>query len=324
VVRGLDGPTVNTSKESAAPAAARILPLPPGMTAPRQVLPGVTYLVTRRCVERQFLLRPGDTTNETFLYLLAVATRRYHIRLHAFCVLSNHYHLVYTDPKARMPAFQQYLDSLVGRALNAALGREDHFWSVDGYNAVALCAPDDVADKTAYVLANPVAAGLVEQARMWPGLWSGPEVLGDGRLTAQRPRHFFAADGGMPRSEVLELTLPPGFDSVAAFREAVENGLAERESAARRTFRQFLGVKKVLAQRATGRPAEPAPRGTLRPRVASRDKSLRIAALEQLRAFLGAYREAWELRRKKLAGVVFPAGTYQLRVEHGVACAGSG
>lgn len=294
------------------------------MTAPRQVLPDVTYLVTRRCLERQFLLRPGDTTNQTFLYVLAVAARRHHIRLHAFCVLSNHYHLVFTDPKARMPAFQQYLDSLVGRALNAALGREDHFWSADGYNAVTLCTPGDAADKAAYVLANPVAAGLVEQARMWPGLWSGPELLGEGRLTANRPKHFFDPDGDMPESVVLELTLPPGFESVAAFREVVEAGLAEREAAARRTFRKFLGVKKVLAQRVTGRPAEPAPRGTLRPRVASRDKGLRIAALAQLKAFLGGYREALAARRRKLADVVFPAGTYQLRVEHGVACAGYG
>ena len=294
------------------------------MTAPRQVLPGVTYLVTRRCLERQFHLRPGRITNETFLYILAVATRRYHIRLHAFCVLSNHYHLVFTDPKASMPAFQQYLDGLVGRALNAAIGREDHFWSADGYNAVTLCTPNDISDKTAYVLANPVAAGLVERARMWPGLWSGPELLAVGRLVAERPRHFFDPDGAMPERATLELTLPPGTESVVAFHEAVEAGLAERESAARRAIRKFLGVAKVLAQRPTTRPAEPAPRDSLRPRVASRDVVKRMEALVRLKAFLGDYREAWAARRDGSVGVLFPAGTYQLRVEHGVACVGYG
>jgi REP element-mobilizing transposase RayT len=288
------------------------------------IIPNTTCLVTRRCLERRFFLRPGDRTNETFLYVLAVAVKRFRVRLHAFCVLSNHYHLVYTDPEARMPAFQQYLDSLVGRALNAAMGREDHFWACDGYNAVTLCTPADVADKAAYVLANPVAAGLVEQGRMWPGLWSGPELLGEGRLVAQRPRHFFDPDGDMPKEVVLELTPPPGFESAAAFREAVEAGLADRESAARRTFTRFLGVGKVLAQRVTDRPAEPEPRGTLRPLVASRDKEVRNEALARLRAFLGDYREAWEARREGLAALLFPAGTYQLRVEHGVACVGYG
>jgi putative transposase len=82
------------------------------MTAPRQVLRGTTYLVTRRCAQRQFLLRPSRTTNDVFLYLLAVAARRFGIQVHAFCVLSNHFHLVVTDPDARLPAFHQFLDAL--------------------------------------------------------------------------------------------------------------------------------------------------------------------------------------------------------------------
>ncbi len=48
-----------------------------------------TYLVTRRCAERQFL-RPSKTTNDVFLYVLAVAAQRFEIQVHAFCVLSNH------------------------------------------------------------------------------------------------------------------------------------------------------------------------------------------------------------------------------------------
>ena len=32
------------------------------MARPRQVLPVRTYLLTRRCSERRFLLRPGDNT----------------------------------------------------------------------------------------------------------------------------------------------------------------------------------------------------------------------------------------------------------------------
>jgi putative transposase len=62
------------------------------MTAPRQILPGAIYLVTRRCAQRQFFLRPSKTTNEVFLYLLAVAARRFGVVVHAYCVLSNHFH----------------------------------------------------------------------------------------------------------------------------------------------------------------------------------------------------------------------------------------
>lgn len=97
------------------------------MTAPRQILAGTTYLVTRRCAQRQFLLRPSPITNGVFLYVLAVAARRFGVRVHAFCVLSNHFHLVVTDIEARLPAFEQYLDSLVARALNACFGRWEAF-----------------------------------------------------------------------------------------------------------------------------------------------------------------------------------------------------
>jgi hypothetical protein len=164
----------------------------------------------------------------------------------------------------------------------------------------------------------------VERGDLWPGLWSAPAQLGSGRIEARRPDHFFDPDGGLPEREVLELKVPPGFASADAFREAVETGLAERESAARRTLRHFLGVAKVLAQRVTARPAEASPRGALRPRVASRDAALRMKVLDRLKAFLDAYRRAWAARRGRKDGVVFPEGTYQLRVEHGVACVGYG
>jgi putative transposase len=62
------------------------------VTAPRQVIAGKTYLVTRRTAQRQFLLKPCELTNNTFGYILAVAAARYRVLVHAVVVLSNHYH----------------------------------------------------------------------------------------------------------------------------------------------------------------------------------------------------------------------------------------
>lgn len=61
-----------------------------GVTAPRQILPGTTYMVTRRCSERRFFLRPSALTTAIFRYLLAVAASRYNVLVHAYCVMSNH------------------------------------------------------------------------------------------------------------------------------------------------------------------------------------------------------------------------------------------
>jgi len=292
------------------------------MTAPRQVLPGTTYLVTRRCSQRQFLLRPGKLANETFLYILALAASRYGIRIHTFCVLSNHYHLLLTDPHARLPAFGQFLDSLVARALNASLGRWESFWAPNSYSAVALPSPQDILDKAAYVLANPVAAGLVRSARDWPGLWSAPDRIGT-IIHAPRPKQFFDPKGLLPQSVALQLSAPPGFSSAEDFREQLATALAELESTERQG-KEFLGVARVLAQRPTGRPASSEPRRGLNPRVAARDKWKRLELLGRLVGFLTSYREAWAARRAGEKRVVFPAGTYLLRVLHGVRCAGCG
>ena len=292
------------------------------MTAPRQVLPGASYLVTRRCSQRQFLLRPGKLLDQTFLFLLALASRRFGVRIHAFCVLSNHYHLVLTDPLARLPAFCQFLDSLLARALNSLHGRWESFWAPDSYSAVALATPLDLLDKAAYTLANPVAAGLVRRAREWPGLWSGPDRVGTA-IVAPRPRHFFDPKGHLPESVTLELTAPPGFASTEEFREALRGALSEREAAAREG-RTFLGASRVLAQLPTARPRPHEPRRGLSPRVAARDKWKRIEVLGRLAAFLSDYRDAWEARRQGKRSAVFPAGTYLLRVLHGVPCAAGG
>jgi REP element-mobilizing transposase RayT len=295
------------------------------MTAPRQVLPGTTYLVTRRCFQRQFLLRPSAATNGVFSYVLAVAAHRFGVRVHAFCVLSNHFHLVVTDPGARLPAFEQYLDSLVARALNASLGRWESFWAPSSYSAVALIAPEDVIDKVAYVLANPVAAELVRHGSDWPGLWSAPEQLGAQVISISRPGKFFRRNGCMPDVARLELTLPPGFGSVEDFRRQVVSALATREEAATTARvaqgRSVLGVAKILRQDPTASPSTCEPHRKLRPKVAGRDKWKRIEALSRLHSFLCAYREAWTAMRAGIQEVLFPAGTYWLRIAYGVRCA---
>ena len=46
------------------------------MTLPRRVLSNTTYLVTRRCTQRMFLLRPSPLNTQIFIYCLAVAAKK--------------------------------------------------------------------------------------------------------------------------------------------------------------------------------------------------------------------------------------------------------
>jgi REP element-mobilizing transposase RayT len=295
------------------------------MTAPRQIFGKTTYLVTRRCSERRFFLRPSAAVNDIIRYVLAVAAGRYGVAIHAFCVLSNHLHLVVTDIKGNLPAFEQYVGSLVARAINSLHGHWEHFWAPGSYSAVKLLEPGDVLSKMAYVLANPVAAGLVRHGAEWPGLWSAPQEIGAGPVIVKRPRHFFRAEGNMPGAATLELVCPPGFESPEAFRRELVAALTDLEDEAARKIasegRAFLGRSKVLAQRPGARPAEGAPRRELNPRIAGRDRWKRVEAIARLKHFLAAYRTAWLRFTAGARDTIFPPGTYWMRVTYGVRCA---
>jgi hypothetical protein len=243
--------------------------------------------------------------------------------VHAFCVLSNHIHIVVTDPGARLPAFGQFLHALVARAMNALLGRREAFWAPSSYSAVALTSPEDVVRKTVYVLSNAVAARLVARAHDWPGACSPPEKLGTSS-DVQRPEGFFRANGTMPASDSLDLTVPPGFD-LEHFRALVAAGVAEAEQRAAvhasAENRSSAAGARAIAERSLPRPRSSSGALKLNPRIAAIDTHSRMEAISRLRDFVHRYRDAWKRWRRGKRDVVFPAGTYLLRVVHGACCA---
>ncbi len=297
------------------------------MTAPRRILKGTSYLVSRRCTQREFLLKPSALLNLIFKYVLATAAHRYEVLIHAVCVMSNHFHLVVTDVRGNLPEFGRVLDGILAKALNALHGRWENFWAPCSYSAVALITPEDILEKVAYTLANPAIAGLVEKGREWPGVWSDPRFIGSNGERIERPGHYFAEEGSMEPSEELVFSVPPGFESAEAFREQVIARVREIEKAAaterEASGKTVLGARRVLRQRPTDRPADDEPRRVLNPRIAARDKRKRIRALRRLARFLRRYRRALKRFLRGERNVVFPRGTYLMRVRFGVACASS-
>jgi REP element-mobilizing transposase RayT len=283
---------------------------------PRQVLPRQFYLITRRCTQRQFLLRPDKATNNGFLYCLIDAALRCEIDLVLPCAMSNHYHVVIYDRAGRYPEFIEHFHKLLARSQNALRGRWENLWSSEQTCVVRLVDRQAVIDKLVYVAANPVLSDLVDRVHHWPGV-NGLAALLTGRsLHATRPLHFFRPDGPMPEALETSLTIPSELGSpaelLAELHERVRAVEHERAIARQRSGRHVLGRRAVLAQPWRGQPATVEPRRNLRPRVATRSKWARIEALVRNRTFAVQYAAARERWREGLA-VVFPPGTYWLQ-----------
>ena len=83
---------------------------------PRQMLPRQFYLITRRCSQRQFLLRPDAATNYAVLYCLIDAALRCEIDVVLPCAMSTHYYAVIYDRAGRYPEFIEHFHKLLPAA----------------------------------------------------------------------------------------------------------------------------------------------------------------------------------------------------------------
>jgi REP element-mobilizing transposase RayT len=297
------------------------------MSAPRFIVPGVTYLLSRRCFNRQLLLRPSRKTNLIFKFCLAVAAEKTGVIIHAFCVLSNHYHIVATDPHGNLPVFMHWLNEYVAKCVNADLGRWESFWAPGSYSSVTLSDSEAVIERLVYTYTNPVEAGLVRTHTDWPGAMSYPADMGGEPEVVARPEGFFRNNGLVPESAALRLVPPPAFEKDrSSWLPVLRERIRVRESEIRAKFnekkRRFLGRRAVLRQSPFSRPDSAEPRRGLNPRVATRDKWRRIESLQRLKSFMDAYRAAWEEFCAGVSTVVFPFGTYAMRIRFGVCCGG--
>ncbi len=283
------------------------------------LLPDTTYMVTKRCSERRFFLTPSAVVNQIFSYCLAFAAQQTNVNLHAWTVLSNHWHAIVTDPDVELPEFMALVDRLVATCMNVHLRRFESFWSSEPYSAVRLEDEAAVLDKILYVLENPVAAGLVESNSQWPGLTSGPRACAQPAQTVKRPAIYFDPLGVMPDELSLEATVllaysdmtPQQFATMLAKKlKGREKKLLTDHAADRRSPR---GADAVKMQDPFDCPKTARPFGEINPRVASRSKWRQIEALQQIKEFLDAYLDAWRDFQQGNKDVLFPAGTYWMR-----------
>jgi hypothetical protein len=276
-------------------------------------------MITRRTLRRHHLFRPDPAIRQLYLYTLAIAAKEFGMMVHSVTLMSTHEHLIATDVHGRLPDFLRRLHRLVALGTKALRKWEGPTWDHEPTSVVRLLTTQAVIDKLAYVMANPVAAGLVHRARDWPGLTVLPNDLGRRTFVVDRPNDFFDPQNPKwPDRVDVSLTVPPALSHLddQAFREAVSQALAAREREAKDEVRargwQVLGSRRI-------RQLSPYRRAQSSEEILSRNPTFAVGrgqahafltAVQALRAFRRAYREAFEQWRAGYRSVVFPQGTW--------------
>jgi hypothetical protein len=281
-------------------------------------------MLTRRCSQRQYLLRPDRETNNAVIYCLAVAAQRHDVDVLVFIQMSNHLHEDIYDRHGNGPAFYEHFHKLLAKCMNALRGRWENFFSSEQVCVVRLETREALIDKLVYVITNPVKDDLVERVEDWPGA-SGYQALVSGQpLRAKRPKHFFADDGTMPEEVTLELKIPPELGDRDEILSEVRARVAavEQEEARKRAESglRVMGRSAVLRQSWRESPTSREPRRGLRPTFAARSLWARLEAIQRKREFARDHRTALLALRAGMP-IPFPHGTYWHRRFLGVAVA---
>ena len=136
---------------------------------PRYVFPDGTYHVCTRGVDGTPIFH-SDDDRRFFVGLFADVVQRHDWLVHAFCLMTNHYHLVVEALRDDLSAGLRSLNGVYAQTLNRRYSRKGHLFG-DRFWSGLIGDEDELRDTCAYVLANPVRAGLCVEPADWP--WNG-------------------------------------------------------------------------------------------------------------------------------------------------------
>lgn len=136
---------------------------------PRLTVPGYPHHVIQRGNNRQAIFSSA-ADYKLLLDLLLDNARKFGVALHAYVLMTNHFHLLATPEAAdSLPQMMQAVGRRYVRYFNDAQGRSGTLWE-GRYRSTLIQTERYLLACMVYIDLNPVRAGLVADARDYP--WS--------------------------------------------------------------------------------------------------------------------------------------------------------
>jgi REP element-mobilizing transposase RayT len=129
---------------------------------------GALYHITSRGNERQAIYAENSDF-ELFLSLLANVCGQYNWVVHAYCLMTNHYHLLVETPDANLSKGMRQLNGTYTQAFNRKHRRIGHLFQ-GRFKSILVDKDAYLLELSRYIVLNPVRAKMVSTPDDWP--WS--------------------------------------------------------------------------------------------------------------------------------------------------------
>ncbi|ETX00569.1 REP-associated tyrosine transposase [Candidatus Entotheonella palauensis] len=169
--------------------------------------PGALYHVTSRG-DRQEPIYEDDDDRQMFLSILGEVVKEWNWLCYAYCLMSNHYHLLMETPDGNLSKGMRQLNGVYTQRSNRRHGRVGHLFQ-GRYKAILVDSDTYLLELSRYIILNPVRAGMVETPEAWP--WSSFKAMVGQEMSPE----WLAADGLLAH-------------------------FAQRQAVARQRYRQFV------------------------------------------------------------------------------------
>ena len=223
---------------------------------PRNYLPGYTYHIVQRGVNKMAtFFEPGDYYY--YLKQLQQFAEQYHLSIHAFCLMSNHTHLLVTPTEAdSISLTMQVVGSTYAQFINKKYKRTGSLW--EGRHKPSLIDTEQyLLACYRYVEMNPVKAGIVQH----PGQYQWSSYLNNalGRTGMVKPHQIYTQLGSTDKKRRSSYTAFLNIAVNSDEEDKIEKAISAGTPLAGKRYISMLeerhGIQIALRKRGRAKPS---------------------------------------------------------------------
>ena len=131
----------------------------------RLEFPGAIYHLTSRGDRREPIYE-GDEDRIQWLEVLSRACERYNWRVHAYCLMDNHYHVLLETAEGKLSKGMRHLNGVYTQYFNRQHNRVGHVFQ-GRFKAILVEREAYLLELSRYVVLNPIRARMINDMDEW-------------------------------------------------------------------------------------------------------------------------------------------------------------